>query len=278
MKKKTTDHTHLWLEKKDNQDFPFYNDLPIFLTWPKWTAWLLLTLLSFFIFSGLIFEPLIKLLHLKQHLNIATTHPIATKLIELTILILTLAIIFITYSRVTQNRWSALFKSPTKKEILFSAMTGLGGIILFFFYEEFILKNLLHLNMLTDTALETKHPGQTGIGLLKFIEIIIQLIAEEMLAIVPFLFILAICYKLFSLQRKTSIIIAWILSSLIFGLYHLPSYNWHIAQVILAIAVSRIILTIPYLRYKNIWASYICHLCWDLIPLLAALFSGLSNR
>lgn len=278
VKLKEHDTNQFWFEKKNGADFPFYNDQPIKLSWKKWLIWVVLTIGSFFVFSGLILEPIIELLHLKENPSAAAEHPLRVMLLTFGILAIVFLIVFVTYALISGHRWHALFKKMTFKEFSFSALLGISGMILVVFYTKFILNDIFHIKTVADSAVQTNQDGKTGIQLWNFIEIVIQLIAEEMWAIVPFLFILMVCYKSFSMSRKTSIVIAWFISSLIFGLYHIPAYDGNIPQAILVIGVSRLFLTFTYIRYKNIWASYTTHIFWDLIPILAALIQGMLGK
>lgn len=276
--RKELSNNQFWFEKKNEEDFPFYNDRPVSLTFGQWIAWLVSTIGSFFLFSGLILKPIMTMFHLKENSKIEAEHPLATTVMSFGLLAIVLLLIFVTYWVISGHRLKALFKRMTFKEFAFSGVLGILGMIIVVFYTQFILNNLFHIKTGADSALQTTHAGVVGIRLSDFIEIIIQLIAEEMWAIVPFLFILMICYKSFTMRRKTSIVIAWILSSIIFGLYHIPSYNGNIAQAVLVIGVCRLFLTFTYIRYKNVWASYTAHLFWDFLPILVALIQGMTGK
>ncbi|MOA19360.1 CAAX amino terminal protease self- immunity [compost metagenome] len=62
---------------------------------------------------------------------------------------------------------------------------------------------------------------------------------------------------------KPAIILAWVVASIIFGAYHLPTYNWNIIQAIVGIGIARVVLLYPYLKTKNIWTSFIVHVMND---------------
>jgi len=65
------------------------------------------------------------------------------------------------------------------------------------------------------------------------------------------------------MSRKSAIILAVIVTGIIFGAYHLPTYNWNLGQAILGIGIARVILIYPYLKTKNIWTSFIVHVMND---------------
>jgi membrane protease YdiL (CAAX protease family) len=64
-------------------------------------------------------------------------------------------------------------------------------------------------------------------------------------------------------SRKTAILVAWLLSALLFALGHLPAYNWNLMQCLLAIGTARLILTLAYIKTKNVWVSTGSHIIND---------------
>ena len=90
-----------------------------------------------------------------------------------------------------------------------------------------------------------------------------QLLGEELITIIPFLALLTFLTARCGLSRRVAIIGAWIGSALLFGALHLPTYQWHLGQVLLIIGTARLVLTVPYLITKNIWSSTIAHITND---------------
>ena len=105
-----------------------------------------------------------------------------------------------------------------------------------------------------------------------FAKVGLQLLGEELITILPFLAILAICYQRLGLGRKASVITAWLLSALIFGLAHLPTYNWNFVQCIVVIGSARLVLTWAYVWTKNIWVSTGAHVLNDWIIIGSTVF------
>jgi len=90
-----------------------------------------------------------------------------------------------------------------------------------------------------------------------------QLLGEELITILPFLALLALFHRGLKLALRLSVLAAWILSAVIFGLLHLSTYDWNLAQVLLVIGVSRLALTVPYLLTRSLWSSLIAHITLD---------------
>jgi membrane protease YdiL (CAAX protease family) len=104
-----------------------------------------------------------------------------------------------------------------------------------------------------------------------------QLFGEEVLTILPFLAMLQWLVAGLGVGRQRAIIVAWLLSSLLFGLLHLPTYDWNVVQCVLVIGVARLVLILPWIMTKNIWVSTGAHIIndWSLFG-LALLGAGLA--
>lgn len=88
----------------------------------------------------------------------------------------------------------------------------------------------------------------------------IQFIAEEIIFIIPFLFVIN---KLRTKNEKLKTIAAILVSSLIFGAMHLTTYNFNIIQAVLVISIIRTGLTMSYVLSKNLTVTYLVHMIYD---------------
>ena len=117
--------------------------------------------------------------------------------------------------------------------------------------------------------------GQLGGGrLLNFFgKVALQLLGEELITILPFLAVLALCRSRAGLGRNVSVIVAWLVSAIAFGLIHLPTYDWNLVQCVVVIGSARLILTWAYVWSKNVWVSTGAHIIndWTLIASTAFL-------
>lgn len=96
-----------------------------------------------------------------------------------------------------------------------------------------------------------------------FAKVALQLLGEELITILPFLALLAFCHATAGLGRKAAVLAAWSISSLAFGLVHLPTYDWNIVQCVVVIGSARLVLTWAYVWTKNIWVSTGAHIIND---------------
>lgn len=107
-----------------------------------------------------------------------------------------------------------------------------------------------------------------------FVKTLPQLLGEEILTLLPFLALLQWFTKSLGIGRKAAILGAWLVSSLIFGLIHLPTYDWNWIQCIVVIGTARMVLTLPWIMTKNLWVSTGAHIVNDWVlfamPLIGA--------
>ena len=95
--------------------------------------------------------------------------------------------------------------------------------------------------------------------------IFVQLFGEELFKINMLLGILLLLFRR-SGNRKSAIVIATLVTALVFGLAHYAAYG-SIVQILLVQGLGCIIDMFAYLKTKNILTSYAAHLLLDFIPL-----------
>ncbi len=105
-----------------------------------------------------------------------------------------------------------------------------------------------------------------------------QLLGEEVFTVLPFLAIMWFLFSRMNLPRKTSIVVAWLLSAVLFGAIHLPTYDWNLVQCFVVIGSARLVLLLAYIKTKNTWVSAGAHIIndWTLFT-VALLTSGLAG-
>lgn len=250
---KSNDRFGRLIERQDKRDFPFYNNKPVGLS--IW-QWLVVWLSSAVGFASLILIP--------QHNNVEALIP----------RMLFLAIPLATLAYFTKDKWRALFHKPTFAD--YRTMVG-------FF--------ILNLTVSAVVALTVKalfganaNPATDGLAQAGALEILafyvgtaVQLMGEEVFTILPFLALMYFFYKKGKVSRKAAVIWAWVLTAIWFGAAHLPTYSWNVAQALLVIGSARIVLTLAYIRTKNLWVSYGAHLLNDWVIFTAVLVAGIVS-
>lgn len=99
----------------------------------------------------------------------------------------------------------------------------------------------------------------------------IQFIAEEIIFIIPFLFVIN---KLRTKNEKLKTLAAILVSSVIFGAMHLTTYNFNILQAVLVISIIRTGLSISYVLSKNLTVTYLVHMIYDWVLIGIYLTAG----
>lgn len=250
---KDTDRFGKFIERQDGKDFPFYNDKPFGLA--VW-QWLVVWLSVFVGFAAL------------------TSIPQASNIDALLPRFLFTAIPLLTFAYFTKGKWKALFSKPTFADYrsmlgFFILNLAVSGIV------ALVIRSIFGAN--DNAAVD----GLASAGALEIIAFYVgtgvQLMGEELFTILPFLAIMYFLYKKGKVSRKGAIIWAWLLTAVIFGAIHLPTYGWNIAQAILVIGSARIILTLAFIRTKNVWVSYGAHLLNDWVVFTALILSAVAK-
>lgn len=103
----------------------------------------------------------------------------------------------------------------------------------------------------------------TGERIAFFAKTLPQLLGEELVTVLPFLLVLTLLTQRAGVGRRGAVVGAWLVSSLLFGLLHLPTYDWNWVQCIAIIGTARIVLTLGWILTKNIWVSTGAHVIND---------------
>ena len=108
------------------------------------------------------------------------------------------------------------------------------------------------------------NPAFDSIHNIKFwITFPLQIFNEELIKIIGFIIVLFLVNKLTN-NRKLGVIIATIISLSIFGFLHYPAYK-DIVHSVIAIGLGSIVTMYAYLKTKNILASYVIHISYDIL-------------
>jgi uncharacterized protein len=109
--------------------------------------------------------------------------------------------------------------------------------------------------------------GQLSSGGLAFFfgKTAVQLVGEEVVTIIPFLALLHLLVARMGLSRAAGVRWAWLITAVLFGMAHLPTYNWNWAQCVLIIGTARLVLSLAYLKTKNLWVSSGAHILNDFL-------------
>jgi hypothetical protein len=175
-------------------------------------------------------------------------------------------------ARAAPQGWRLLFRRIGWRDILL--MFGFAALNLIVTLTV-ALTPLQYLHMTVNPIVDIKLAGPGAVlGFLVWTAV--QLLGEELLTMLPFLAILTLGFGRFGMGRRGAMTLAWLGSSLTFALAHLPTYNWNILQCLMVVGVARLVLTLAYVRTKNLWVSAGAHILYDwTIFAFVALVGGL---
>jgi membrane protease YdiL (CAAX protease family) len=234
------------LPEDPNHDFPFYQGNPVSLTTAHWFFLIALVGISFALlivpipwpggelgtFIPAILFPLIPLLGL---------------------------------SWVSKGNAKSLFGRVGFREIKLMILFALLNIAVTFVVGSIVAATVgAHANPAIATANELS-PGGLAIFLSKTA---VQLVGEEVLTIIPLLALLHWLVARAGMNRSRALFISWIATAVIFGLLHLPTYNWDFVQCVVIIGTARLVLSLAYIKTKNLWVSSGAHILNDTFLIL----------
>jgi len=238
------------IERADGRDFPYYDGEPVDVATWKWGVIIVACVAGFAALVAI---------------------PAANNVQALVCRILFPAIPLAVFIAFTGQYWKSLFKKLRGVDYLnmvffwllnFAVSAGVGVIVMAVFGA--------NANPTTD--------GLAAGGPLEIVAFYvgtgIQLFGEEIFTILPFLAIMYLLFTKAKLSRNTSMIIAWLVTAAWFGAAHLPTYGWNFAQAFLIIGAARLILTLAYIRTKNILVSTGAHILNDWVIFTFALVAS----
>lgn len=244
---------HRGAEKKlSKRDFPFYNGQPVVVSGTQWLI----------VIAGVI---------LGAAADLLVSVPGPAWLAVLVRATLFVGIPLVTYALVIPGHWRTIFHRVRPGDI--AKMFGFAALNLVVTFVAGAVASML--TQTTGNAMGgALHEMGLGDRIMTFVSMIPQLLGEEVFTILPLLAILWFAVTKLHLPRTAAIIIAWVVTAVLFGLIHLPTYDWNIVQCLITIGAARLVLSLAYLVTKNIWVSTGAHVLndWTLfaLPLVLA--------
>ena len=238
------------IERRDGLDFPYYTGRPVLISGHQW--WLVIAAVVVG-FAAL------------------TTLPLTGPVLSFIPAILFVAIPLLVLRWVAPTGWTAIFRRVGGRDIL--VMIGFAALnVVVTFALGAIVAAIT--NATANPEAGVLADASTLERVVFYPRTAIQLLGEELLTILPFLALLYFLVSKAGWSRKHAVLLSWLVTAVAFGLVHLPTYDWNVLQCIVVIGGARVILTLAYIRTKNIWVSTGAHILndWTLfsIPMLTA--------
>ena len=234
------------LPEDPHRDFPFYQENPVSLTTTHWCCLIALVGISFALLIVPIPWP---------GGELGTFIPA----------ILFPVIPLLGLSWVSKGNAKCLFGRVGFREIKLMILFALLNIFVTFVVGSIVQITVgAHANPAIATANELS-PGGLAIFLSKTA---VQLVGEEVLTIIPLLALMHWLVARAGMSRSRALFISWIATAVIFGLLHLPTYQWDFVQCVVIIGSARLVLSLAYIKTKNLWVSSGAHIINDTFLIL----------
>jgi len=222
-------------------DFPFYNGLPTSISGRQWLFVMAMVVLGFL------------LLVLPIPWPGARVGPVIPAVLLALVPLMALA-------HVAPGHWKVLFGKVGTRDVRLMVGFALLNLVVSMSVGAIVRA----LADVTPNAATAQLSGMDTAGRIAFFaKTIPQLFGEEVVTLLPFLALLYGLTNRFGVGRKGAIVGAWLISSLLFGLIHLPTYDWNLIQCIVVIGTARMVLTLAWILTKNIWVSTGAHIIND---------------
>jgi uncharacterized protein len=229
-----------WIERP-GREFPFFNGQPTRITGPQWL------LVMAMVVAGLL----------------AVALPIHWPFAPVGRLVPALLIVVIPLwglHWVAPGHWRSLFARVSGRDVAWMFAFALLNIIVTVAVG--LLLKMVMTEVPNPAAAMLKASG-TSEKFFIFASMVPQLLGEELITILPFLALMVLFSRRFGASRKTALVGAWLVSAVLFGLLHLPTYGWNVVQCLAIIGTARLVLTLPWIMTKNLWVSTGAHIIND---------------
>lgn len=227
------------LERADARDFPYYDGRPVALTGGQWALVVLSVVVGF---ACLV-------------LGAPLTGPVLSFVPAVLFAGLPLAAL----AMVAGPAWRALFARVGGRDVATMAVFAVLNIV---------VTSALGLVVASTTGAAANPQARTlerasAVELAAFYpRSAVQLLGEELVTVLPFLALLWWLTRR-GLSRNRAVLVAWVVTAVWFGLLHLPTYDFNLVQCLVVIGGGRLVLTLAYIRTKNLWVSTGAHILND---------------
>ena len=226
---------------QDRPDFPFYDGRPVGLSGLQWLVVLVSVALAFWLLVAPWTRP---------------PHPWGMWVPVL----LFCSVPLVALALVAGRDWMALFRRVRGRDVLL--MVGIAALnLVVTLLIGLLLSGLDHGS--SNPAFKSMGEADTATRVMAFAAMVPQLLGEELLTILPLLALLWWLHTRMKLQRRTALMLAWVLSAIPFALVHLPTYQWDLVQCLVIIGSARLVLSLAYLFSRNLWVSTGAHVLND---------------
>ena len=152
------------------------------------------------------------------------------------------------------SKWdySLIFRKPTRREIKLAVLLFIGYLI-------YALALGGVLDMIGQGSTSTVE--SMGVDIYMMIGLIFSMMGEELMKFIPLMFLMRAVYK-FTENRKLAVIASSVIIMIYFGLLHYD-VGTTLLSVLLTQGLGTIFELYGYIKTKNLFVPYLCHLFTD---------------
>lgn len=225
----------------NDDDFPFYNGKPVNLSRGQWRLILAVQIVSFLFL-------------------IAPIPFFAGGLLQLIPATVFFAMPLATLAYFAPAHWTSLFRPLSWRDAGWALAFGVLNIVVSITVGVIVLS----LFGAEPSVVVDMLAAMSGADIAFFyLRTLPQLFGEELFTILFLLAVMTYCTQTLHFSRRRSLILGCLFSAVLFGVVHLPAYNWNLLQCLLIIGTARIVLLLAYIKTKNIWVSTGSHVFSD---------------
>jgi membrane protease YdiL (CAAX protease family) len=234
----TTERTSWAIERADGPDFPFYNGVPVALE--GW-RWLLILSACTVGLLALVLSP--------QPSNAAALFPrVLFPFISLAVFI-----------ALSKGGWRHLFVRPRRRDLIAMVAFALLTLAVSAMVGWIVLSRV----GAAWSPVAVTRPHGVAEWVTFYLGTAAQLFGEELFTILPFLACLCLLCGTLRVHRGAAVVVSWLASAALFGAAHLPAYAGNLLQALVVIGAARLVLTLAFVRTKNILVSTGAHILSD---------------
>ena len=149
--------------------------------------------------------------------------------------------------------YSLFLRKPTKSEIKLAVLLFIGYMIYAIVIGEF-------LDFFAQTSEVTS--DYLGVSIESTVSLVFSMMGEELVKFIPLMFFMRIFYK-YTHNRKVSVILSTIIVLIYFGLLHYDPGVTPLLSVLVIQGLGSIFELYGYIKTKNVFVPYLCHLLTD---------------
>lgn len=196
------------------------------------------------------------------------TH-INTPVTFLSICLAGLIAIWVTFGRDGLKKFFALPIKGTYRYIPLAVVVSYIFAISAALIAKFLLKVPTASNPVNDELV-----GKLSDSMKILFQTIFMLAGEELIVTVPLVILVSLLVHKAKMTQTKAIIISTVVTAIMFGALHLPTYNWNLFQCFVIIAITRIPFTLVTLKTNTMLSGLLAHITYDWIIFIFVVVRG----